>query len=110
MSEEYKELPLESTGTQTLVRPEPKTKQPKQYKVLILNDDFTPREFVVHILMRFFRKSETEATQLMMQVHSKGAGVAGIFTFEIAETKAYQVNAYSKQNQFPLKSVVEEAD
>jgi ATP-dependent Clp protease adaptor protein ClpS len=110
MADENKELPMESSGTQTLVRPEPKIKQPKQYKVLILNDDFTPREFVVHILMRFFSKSETEATKLMMQVHNHGSGVAGIFTFEIAETKAYQVNAYSKQNQFPLKSVVEEAD
>ncbi|MBY0371407.1 ATP-dependent Clp protease adapter ClpS [bacterium] len=109
MSDESKDALIESFGTQTLVKPKQKTKRPSLYKVVILNDDFTPREFVVHILIRFFAKAEAEATHLMLQVHHKGAGVAGVYPFSIAETKAYQVNAYAKQNQFPLKCVVEEA-
>lgn len=100
---------LEEFGsTQTVARPESKTKKPSMYKVVLLNDDFTPREFVVHVLIRFFSKSETEANQLMLQVHHKGSGVAGVFSYEIAETKTYQVNSYSKQNQYPLKCIMEE--
>lgn len=109
MSDESKDAIVESPGTQTLVRPDPKTKVPSLYKVVILNDDFTPREFVVHILVRFFSKSETEATQLMLRVHHQGSGVAGVYSYEIAETKTYQVNSYSKQNKYPLKCVMEEA-
>jgi ATP-dependent Clp protease adaptor protein ClpS len=110
MSDEKKDLILEQEGgTQTLPRPSTYTKTPSFYKVVILNDDFTPRDFVVHILQKFFRKNETEATQLMLQVHQKGAGIAGVFTYEIAETKAYQVNDYSKQNRYPLKCTVEKA-
>src|SRR5690606_29722216 len=109
MSDDSKDAIVESTGTQTLVRPEPKTKEPSLYKVIILNDDFTPREFVVHILLRFFGKSEAQATQLMLKVHNQGSGVAVVYHFEIAETKTYQVNTYSKQNLFPLKCVMEEA-
>lgn len=97
------------SGTQTLVRPEGDTKEPPLFKVVILNDDFTPREFVVHVLKKFFRKNDTEATQLMMEVHNKGAGIAGVFPHEIAETKAYQLNSYARANQYPLKSVTEEA-
>lgn len=108
MSDDSKDSIIESSGTQTLVKPESKTKEPSLYKVLILNDDFTPREFVVHVLIRFFGKSEQEATNLMLQVHHKGSGLAGVFSYEIAETKTYQVNTYSKQNQFPLKCVMEE--
>ena len=96
-------------GTEVLSRPSSKTKPPSFYKVIILNDDFTPRDFVVHILQKFFRKNETDATHLMLEVHNKGLGVAGVFTFEIAETKAYQVNDYSRQHQHPLKCVVEKA-
>lgn len=96
-------------GTQVVTRPESQTKTPQMYRVLILNDDFTPRDFVVHVLQRFFRKNEAEATQLMLDVHNKGSGVAGIFTHEIAETKAYQVNAYSRENKYPLKTTIQEA-
>ncbi len=104
------DTPLEQeSGTRALVRPDEKTKTPSFYKVLILNDDFTPREYVVHILQKFFRKSEQEATHLMLQVHHKGMGVAGVFTCEIAETKAYQVNEHSKKHKYPLKCVVEAA-
>jgi ATP-dependent Clp protease adaptor protein ClpS len=99
----------QASGTQTLVRPDTKTRLPKLYKVVLLNDDFTPRDFVVHVLVRFFAKSEPEATQLMLQVHHQGAGIAGVFPYEIAETKTYQVNHYAKQNQYPLKCVMEEA-
>ena len=110
MSDDGKNRELEhESGTQTLVQPSQKTKTPPMYKVVILNDDFTPREFVVHILKKFFNKDEVEAHRLMMQVHHSGSGVAGIFTHEIAETKSYQINSYSQANQYPLKSIVEEA-
>lgn len=96
-------------NSHTLVHPEQRTKTPSFYQVVILNDDFTPREFVVHILQKFFKKNETDATQLMLDVHHKGAGVAGVYPFEIAETKAFQTNEYSKQNKHPLRCVVEKA-
>lgn len=98
------------SGTQTLVRPDQRTATPKFYKVVIHNDDFTPRDFVVHVLQRFFRKDETTATQLMLQIHHRGLGIAGVYTHEIAETKAYQVNEYSKQNRYPLRTTVERDD
>jgi ATP-dependent Clp protease adaptor protein ClpS len=98
------------SGTQTLVRPDPRTATPKFYKVVIHNDDFTPRDFVVHVLQRFFHKDETTATELMLQIHHRGLGIAGIYTHEIAETKAYQVNEYSKQNRYPLRTTVERDD
>ncbi len=94
-------------GTEVLSRPSSKTKAPAFYKVVILNDDFTPRDFVVHILQKFFKKDETTATQLMLEVHQRGAGVAGVYAREIAETKSYQVTEYSRQHQYPLKCVVE---
>lgn len=109
MGPESEENINEESGTRALVRPQDKTKTPSFYKVLILNDDFTPREYVVHVLQKFFKKSEQEATHLMLQVHHKGMGVAGVFTCEIAETKAYQVNEYSKKHKYPLKCVVEAA-
>lgn len=105
--EQYRELEQEG-GTQTLVRPSQETKEPKLYRVIILNDDFTPRDFVVHVLKKFFNKTETEATKLMLQVHKKGSGVAGVYTHEIAETKAFQMNSYARSNQYPLKTIYEE--
>jgi ATP-dependent Clp protease adaptor protein ClpS len=94
-------------GTETLTRPAVKAKIPSFFKVLLLNDDFTPREFVVHVLQKYFKKSENDAIQIMLHVHHKGVGVAGVYTFEIAETKAFQVNEYSKKNKYPLKCTVE---
>jgi ATP-dependent Clp protease adaptor protein ClpS len=108
-SGDNKELIEVGGGTQTLTKPENKTKKPSLYKVILLNDDFTPRDFVVHILMHFFNKNETEATQLMLDIHTKGSGLAGVYSYEIAETKTFQVNAYSKQQQFPLKCIMEES-
>jgi ATP-dependent Clp protease adaptor protein ClpS len=97
------------SSTKTLVRPEERTKTPSLYKVVILNDDFTPQDYVVHILQKFFRKTLEQATELMLQVHRKGLGVAGVFSLEIAETKSAQVNEYSKSNKYPLKCIVEKA-
>lgn len=80
----------------------PKLKPPAMYKVLMLNDDYTPMEFVVEILQTFFSKSGDQATQIMLDVHNKGAAVCGIFTKDIAETKAAVVNDYSRECQYPL--------
>lgn len=90
-----------------VVRTRPKTKKPSMYKVLILNDDYTPMEFVVHILERFFGKGTEEATRIMLHVHRRGVGVCGVFTYEIAETKVNQVMDIAKQQQHPLQCTLE---
>ena len=87
----------------------PKLKPPKQYKVIVVNDDYTPMEFVVQILTMFFAMDEEKATRVMMSVHTKGKGICGIFSHEIAETKVDQVNEYSRMNQHPLMCTMEEA-
>ncbi|MCB0384207.1 MAG: ATP-dependent Clp protease adapter ClpS [Bdellovibrionales bacterium] len=94
-----------SAGTLTKTRP--KVKEPAMYKVVLLNDDYTPMDFVVHILRKFFHKSDPEATNIMLQVHHQGAGIAGIFSHELAETKVYLVSEYARQNQHPLKCIME---
>lgn len=94
-------------GTAVVTKPKNSTKTPSLYRVILLNDDFTPMDFVIHVLQKFFNKDYTEATTIMMQVHEKGAGVCGVFSYEIAETKVYHVNQYSKQNQHPLKCIME---
>jgi len=86
----------------------PKLKPPKQYKVVLVNDDYTPMEFVVHILTTFFSMDDAKATRVMMAVHTKGKGICGTFSYEIAETKVDQVNEYSKMNQHPLMCSMEE--
>ena len=93
--------------TSTLVKPKAKTKRPPLYKVLLLNDDFTPMDFVVLVLKRFFSKSQVEAEKIMLEVHNKGAGVAGGFPFEGAETKGFIVNEFSRRNEHPLKCIME---
>ncbi|GIL18639.1 MAG: ATP-dependent Clp protease adapter protein ClpS [Oligoflexia bacterium] len=80
---------------------------PKMYKVVLLNDDYTPMDFVILVLKRYFSKNEEQATQIMLDVHKKGAGVAGVFTLEIAEMKVMQVNQFSRTNQHPLKCTLE---
>lgn len=82
--------------------------EPSFYKVLLHNDDYTPMEFVTQILKKFFHKSPQEAESIMMAVHKKGHGVAGVFPYEIAETKVFMTNNYAKQNKFPLKCSMEE--
>lgn len=84
-----------------------KTKKPNLYKVLLLNDDYTPMEFVVHILERFFNKPRQEAEQIMLHVHHRGVGVCGVFTYEVAETKVTQVMLFAKEHQHPLQCTME---
>ena len=84
-----------------------KTKRPSMYRVLILNDDYTPMEFVVHILERFFNKGREEATQIMLHVHHHGVGECGVYTYEVAETKVTQVMDFARRHQHPLQCVME---
>ncbi len=84
-----------------------KTSKPSMYKVLLLNDDYTPMDFVVHILEKFFSKNTQEATKIMMQVHKKGAGICGVFTYEVAEAKVTQVIDYSRKQEYPLQCSME---
>jgi ATP-dependent Clp protease adaptor protein ClpS len=95
------------TGTGIVVKTRPKTKKPALYKVLMLNDDYTPMEFVVHVLERFFSKSRQAATQIMLHVHRRGVGICGVYTFEVAETKVNQVIDYSRRHQHPLQCTLE---
>lgn len=87
---------------------EVETEEPNLYKVLLLNDDYTPMDFVTYVLKTFFKHDDLSAEKIMLDVHQKGSGVAGVFTFEVAETKALQVNQFAKNNKYPLKCIVEE--
>lgn len=99
------------TGTIVEERPaEPKLQRPPMYKVILLNDDYTRMEFVVHVLMRFFDMDAEKATQVMYTIHTGGSAVVGIYARDIAETKSEQVNAYAQENEFPLRSTVELTD
>ncbi len=93
--------------TGVVVDTKPKTKKPSMYKVLMLNDDYTPMEFVVHVLERFFGKRREEATTIMLHVHRRGVGICGIFTYEVAETKVTQVVDYARKNEHPLQCTLE---
>lgn len=95
------------TVTDVVVKAKPKTKKPSMYKVLMLNDDYTPMEFVVEVLERFFQKNRDEATRIMLHVHRRGVGVCGVFTYEVAETKVTQVMDFARQNQHPLQCTLE---
>jgi ATP-dependent Clp protease adaptor protein ClpS len=87
----------------------PKVRQPPLYNVVLLNDDYTPMEFVVDVLEKFFRMDRSGATRVMLEVHTRGKGVCGVFTYEIAETKVAQVTSYSRDHQHPLMCTLEEA-
>ena len=87
---------------------EPRLKRPPLFRVILLNDDYTPMEFVVDVLEHIFGMDRTTATRVMLEVHTRGKGVCGVFTFEIAETKVAQVTTYSQQNQHPLLCTMEE--
>ncbi|MEZ5952934.1 MAG: ATP-dependent Clp protease adapter ClpS [Hyphomonas sp.] len=93
-------------ATQTRVR----TKKPSLYRVLLLNDDYTPMEFVVHILERYFNRSREQATRIMLHVHQKGVGLCGVYTYEVAETKVAQVLDLAKRHEHPLQCVMEKED
>ena len=93
------------SGTATLTRP--RTKKPSMYKVLMLDDDYTPMEFVVHVLERFFNKDREAATRIMLHVHHHGIGECGVYTYEVAETKVTQVMDFARKHQHPLQCVME---
>ncbi len=92
-----------------LLEAKPKLKRPPLYKVILLNDDYTPMEFVVHILESLFVMDRETATRIMLEVHTRGMGVCGIFTHEIAQTKVAQVNHYSREHEHPLQCTMEKA-
>ncbi len=97
----------DDTGTGTATKTRSKTKRPSLYRVLLLNDDYTPMEFVVHVLERFFHKGPEEATTIMLHVHHNGVGECGIYTYEVAETKVTQVMDFARKHQHPLQCVME---
>ena len=94
-------------GTAVISKTKPQTKRPSMYRVLILNDDYTPMEFVVHVLERFFGKDHEAATRIMLHVHHHGIGECGIYTYEVAETKVTQVMDFARKHQHPLQCVME---
>jgi ATP-dependent Clp protease adaptor protein ClpS len=95
------------TGTDVITKPRTRTKKPRLYKVLLLNDDYTPMDFVIYVLEQYFNKSRSEATGIMLQVHRSGVGVCGVFTYEVAETKVAQVMNFARQNEHPLQCTME---
>ncbi len=99
-----------SSGGLALEEAKPKLKKPPMYKVVLINDDYTPMEFVVEVLEIFFQMDRPKATQVMLTVHTQGKGVCGVFTRDIAETKAAQVNQYAREHEHPLLAEIEEAD
>ena len=99
--------PGNGTGTGVVTKTRPKTKKPSLYKVLLLNDDYTPMEFVVHVLERFFNKGREEAVTIMLHVHRNGVGICGVYTFEVAETKVAQVIELARKHQHPLQCTME---
>nr|WP_244557020.1 ATP-dependent Clp protease adapter ClpS [Fulvimarina manganoxydans] len=94
-------------GTSVITRTKPKLQRPSLYRVLLLNDDYTPMEFVIHVLERFFQKDRDAATRIMLHVHNHGVGECGVFTYEVAETKVTQVMDFARQHQHPLQCVME---
>ncbi|MFT5009122.1 MAG: ATP-dependent Clp protease adaptor protein ClpS [Granulosicoccus sp.] len=100
----------DGTGDIAVQPVDPELKKPSLFRVVLMNDDFTPMEFVVHILEQFFALNREKATQVMLAVHTQGKGVCGVYTKDIAETKAALVNDYSRENQHPLMCEVEELD
>lgn len=97
----------DGSGTAVISRTRPQTKRPSLYRVLLLNDDYTPMEFVVHVLQRFFNKDTDEANRIMLHVHHHGVGECGVFTYEVAETKVTQVMDFARKHQHPLQCVME---
>ena len=94
-------------GSAVVTQTKPKVERPALYRVLILNDDYTPMEFVVYVLERFFNKSREDATRIMLHVHQHGVGVCGVFTYEVAETKVAQVTDMARRHQHPLQCTME---
>jgi ATP-dependent Clp protease adaptor protein ClpS len=95
------------SSTGVIADTKPQTKKPSMYKVLMLNDDFTPMEFVVHVLVQFFSKSQEDATQVMLHVHQRGVGICGVYSYEVAENKVTQVVDFARKHQHPLQCTLE---
>ena len=103
-----KNIPIwQHDGDTVVEQVRPKIKRPPLYKVVLLNDDYTPMEFVIHVLERFFQKDREGATRIMLHVHNHGVGECGVFTYEVAETKVSQVMDFARQHQHPLQCVME---
>jgi ATP-dependent Clp protease adaptor protein ClpS len=100
-------LPFEDDGDTVLETVKPRIKPPRRYQVVLLNDDFTPMDFVIEVLTRFFGMDSIKAEAVMMAVHEKGKGVCGVYSKEVAEMKVMQVNNFSRENQYPLQSQME---
>jgi ATP-dependent Clp protease adaptor protein ClpS len=107
VSQEHSGPEDDRSGGSILVEPQTTTKPPKLYKVVLLNDDYTPMDFVILVLKKFFNKNEHQASQIMLDVHKKGAGIAGVYPLEIAEMRSMQCNQFARMNQHPLKSTLE---
>lgn len=104
---ERKQGDQNGVGSAVVTQAKPKTAKPSLYRVLILNDDYTPMEFVVYVLERFFNKSREDATRIMLHVHQHGVGVCGVYTYEVAETKVAQVIETARRHQHPLQCTME---
>jgi ATP-dependent Clp protease adaptor protein ClpS len=100
---------IKDFGTELAVEDHQKLKEPENYRVVLLNDDFTTMEFVVQVLVTVFRKSEADAQRIMLDVHRKGRGVVGVYTWDLAVTKAEEVHTLARKEEFPLRCVVEKA-
>jgi ATP-dependent Clp protease adaptor protein ClpS len=96
-----------NSGTAVITRTQTKTKRPGMYRVLLLNDDYTPMEFVVEVLRKYFQKGRPEAERIMLHVHHHGVGECGVYTYEVAETKVTQVMDYARKHQHPLQCIME---
>ena len=107
MSERDSDRDGGDVGTGVVTKAIAKTKKPPMYKVLMLNDDYTPMEFVISLLERFFHKNSEQATQIMLHIHRRGVGICGVFTYEVAETKVNQVVDFARKNQHPLQCTME---
>ncbi len=105
VGDEDADSPGGGSGVATATKP--KTQKPSMYKVLLLNDDYTPMEFVVHVLERFFNKSQEEATKIMLHVHQRGVGICGVYPYEVAESKVTQVIDFALKHQHPLQCTLE---
>jgi ATP-dependent Clp protease adaptor protein ClpS len=102
-------ITMPGNGTELLEKKRYKIKEPEEYRVILLNDDYTTMEFVVEVLMVVFHKKQEDAVRIMLDVHQKGKGTVGVYPYDIAQTKANQVHALARQNEFPLKCIVEKA-
>jgi len=109
LEEQNNNINLDSQQRGVLLETKILTKKPSMYKVLLLNDDYTPMEFVVLILEKFFNKNQEEATQIMLHIHKNGLGICGVFTYEVAEVKCKNVIDFSKKNQHPLQCTIEKS-